>query len=521
VALAVPLALSCSDSGSSGVNGQPSPSSGSGGAGLTEELPPDDECAGIDCLPCARTRKRCASSEEFLPGTCCAQGDPLIHLANGSGAEVVDIETDGRFTITCGGFGAQVDNMEDPNTPRPIGNESSRCQRIAFGATPTDGTTIFYLTHHGDSWIDVPFLGTYLVDDSGQTTGQVATQSEPGVLYEGMDWKDNHLYVAAHAGGLRVYSTDPQGIPSYLTSLGGMGNAWELTIEGNFAYVVDNALGLHVVDISNPTSPSIVQTVATTGNPRDVAFDADRIYVALGGSGVDVFDATTPDQLSLLSNIDVFGSAQAVEASDGAIAVAAWNHVAVYDADTLLLVATEKLRAYPSFEQDLGIAMSGDTIFVGEWEGTHVLRYRHGHVAPDLWLDEQMFQFDPNKVDARAVIVRNRGRRTLNLDSISTSNLAFTSDKAQLAIAPGGGDYIELLYTPPGPTEGQSFLQLGTNDPDPTDADYKAALITTDSGALNVGDTIGDEFSFLDPNGASQLEGLNGKVVVLAYFALF
>ena len=42
-----------------------------------------------------------------------------------------------------------------------------------------------------------------------------------------------------------------------------------------------------------------------------------------------------------------------------------------------------------------------------------------------------------------------------------------------------------------------------------------------DSSLIDVGDQIGSMFGFLDPNGAGQVSGLEGHVVVLAYFALF
>ena len=52
--------------------------------------------------------------------------------------------------------------------------------------------------------------------------------------------------------------------------------------------------------------------------------------------------------------------AEAVRQGYDVIAVAAWSHVALYDDASFVLLATPKIRGYPDFEQDVGIAMIGD-----------------------------------------------------------------------------------------------------------------------------------------------------------------
>lgn len=509
------LLAACTDGAAPGVAGQGGASSSSSVGVGGVELPPAGECAGVACLPCAKGNK-CADGAAHIDGTCCAEGDALVHLAEGPGSEVVDLESNGTYALMCGGFGAAVSNVSDPTQPSYLGAVSERCQRAAFGGAPAGGGRNFYVAHHGDSWVPSPFLATYRVD--GLDTLQVDHQTEPGVLYEGLAWQDGYLYVAAHGDGLRVYQTSEDGTPSFLTALGGFGNAWKIATVGNTAYVADNTLGLVVVDITTPASPSIVDTLKTSGQPRDVDHDDTYVYVALGGGGVDVFDAATNTPVV---NIETLGSAQAVAADNGALAVAGWNHVATYDTDTWLLTGTEKLLSYPEFEQDLGVAMAGDIVYVGEWEGLHLLRHRQGYVAPDLWIDEQMYQFPPQQPAARAVVMRNVGRRTLEISDVSVSDPAFTVSDTSLSIAAGAANYIEVGYQPPAPTASKNLLQLVTNDPDPQHANYSAGLLTASTTALDVGDTISDAFGFLDPSGANQLSGLEGHVVVIAYFALF
>jgi len=485
---------------------------------LDVDLPPVGECDGYACLACASGDK-CADADTLIEGTCCAEGDSLVQLASGSGSEVVDVEANETYAILCGGFGAKVNNVSDPLNPVSVGSAGPRCQHAAFGPVTADGQ-VFYAMHHGDSWVSTPSLTVYLIRGQGQID-TVASLSEPGILYEGGAWRDGYLYVAAHDDGVRVYQTDSAGAPSFVTEFSGGGNAWKLALAGDHAFLADNLRGLVVVDVSDPSQPVELQTYATTGSPRDVDARDGRVYVALGGGGLDVFDASIPTKLTAVGNVPSHGSAQAVSVGDGFVSVAAWSHVAVYDTENLLLVGTERTRQYPAFEQNLGVAVVGDKVYVGEWEGMHVLQYRQGRVAPDLWIAEEMYQFNGDEVDAKAVLVRNRGRMPLVVNSTSINHDAFTIDTGPFAIGAGGAHVFELGYTPPGPQGQLSVLAMSTNDPDQEHANFQLPVLTRDSPAVNVGDKITDAWAFLDPSGGGQLSALEGKVTVLAYFALF
>jgi hypothetical protein len=494
-----------------------------GGATGGVELPSGPvQCHGDQCPPCVSGRACAEGAAEFIDDSCCAAGDSLVHLAESGGSEVVDIESDGSLAILCGGFGAALINVSDPSNPLIHGGASDRCQHAAIGGDVDGGGKAFYLTHHGDSWVKPASLKSYAMAPDGVVEARDVL-SEPGVLYEGSAWHGGYLYVAVHDGGVRVYATGGDGVPAFVTALGGVGNAWKVVPDPaeDVLYVVDNEVGLQVVSIADPQNPTVLATVPTTGQPRDAHLADGRLFVAMGGFGVDVFDASDPSELVALGTIETAGSAQAVSADDGTVAVAAWSHVALYDAATLVLVGTETLAAYPLFEQDIAVAMNGRHVFVGEWEGLHVLQFRPGYVAPDLWISEQLFQFDADQTDARAVLVDNRGYLPLSILSASVSHPAFSLDRTELTIPGGANDYLEVTFQPPGPNNGLSTLTLATNDPDPHDTSYLAGLLTVESALLNIGDSLDDDFSFLDPNGAGQLSGLQGHVVVLAYFALF
>ncbi len=474
------------------------------------ERPPAASCAGLECLPCSRG-EACAP-EPHIEGTCCGEGDPLVRLGSGRAPEAVDLHSDGHYAIACGGFGATIHVLEE-GQPRGLGQATQRCQHAVTGPE-LDGGTIAFFAHHGDSWAGAARLSTFHLSEQGVV--RVHGMVEEGVLYEGLAYRDGHLYVAAHQGGLRIYALAADGHPEFLTALPELGNAWKVELSGELAYVVDNDFGLHVVSIADPATPRLLGSVPTSGQPRDLAVGAEALYVALGSSGVDIFDASTPEAPTPKAQLVTLGSAQSVALSGEVLAVAAWNHVAVYDAATTHLLGTQQTRARGDFEQDLGVAMVGNTVLVAEWEGLHSFEFRPGYAAPDLWVDEDLYSFEAETAGARAIVVRNVGHRPLDL-SLEVSEAALEVSPSSLEVAPGGSGVAELVYTPPG--GGLATLSLKSNDPD--EPESRLLVSTAGSDRLAVGDRLTDDFAFLDPSGANQLQALEGQVIVLAYFALF
>lgn len=460
-----------------------------------------------------------------MPGTCCVAGDPLVHVATGSGSEIVGLTVGSGLAVSCGGFGAAVEDIGTPSDPVVLGGATSRCQHAAIGPVLDGDRQVLYLTHHGDTWIDAPFLATAVVGPDGEVTTPFEHQ-DLDVLYEDVTWSSNGwVYVAAHGGGLRTYQVDAETAePQFVAALAGFDNASQLELDGAWLYVGDGSGGLKVVSVAEPSAPSIVATVPVTGTARDLAVNGDRLYVAAGGDGVfilDIGDPTTPVEVG---HIPVLGTAQGVDANDDIIAVAAWSHAAVYDVLTQQLLATERTRFSPSFEQDTSIAIDGQHVYVGEWEDLHVLRYEPGMVAPDIWIDLELLSFPGDEQSTRAVVVRNHGYLDLDIDAITTSDQeTFTVDTTYVRVPPLSGRAFEVTYTPLGPdTQGDTaFLGLTSNDPDERENPLDVPLVARSGGGVDVGDVIDERWAFIDPTGATDLSGLQGHVIVLAYFALF
>jgi hypothetical protein len=330
---------------------------GSVGAGGGLDVP--YSCSGDDCPACANGEKCAPAAERVAGDGCCAYGDALVHLGSATASEAVHVVSDGQLAVLCGGFGASVIDVSSPTSPNYLGSASPRCQRAAFGTSDASGQ-VFFIAHHGDSWVPSPHLEVWR--RNGGQVERLASLTEQGVLYEGMAWSNDRLYVAAHDGGLRIYDTSQGPTPQLLTVLGGLANAWTVEVAGDVAYVADFDAGIRVVDIVDPSAPTLVDTVATSGPPRDLAVDDGRVYAALGGFGVDVFERAADGRLTAVGNVETLGTAQSVAVDGDHLAVAAWSHVALYDSGSLRLVTTEKLGGYPSFEQDLGVAVVGDTV---------------------------------------------------------------------------------------------------------------------------------------------------------------
>ncbi len=492
--------------------------------------PGGDACPQLSCLPCGNDQQ-CAAEGPFLGETCCSQGDALLHRGVGTAAEAVDIEVVGDLSFLCGGFGVRINDTRDPTQPQHVARAASRCQRIAIGPELDGGARLFWLAHHGDTWVEAPFLGTFVYEPGSEAfeATELGRIEDPEVLFEGIVYRDGFLYAATHQGGLHTYRIGDDSLPSLETVTAGFDNATKIAAgsaggaaaESSVLYVADQGGGIKVVELSDPAVPSIVATVEVAGMARDVAVRDGVLVVSLGGGGVDVFDVQDPLQPQLRGHIALEGTAQGVDVDGRIIAVAAWTHVALYDRDSLQLLATERVKQTPQFEQDFGVAIAGDLVHVAEWEQHHVLEYRPGLVAPDIWVEDDLIEFDADQEGARAVVVRNRGYLDLDIERISAGeDSPFEVDTPWIRVPPQSPRAVEVLYRPDG-FDAHETLKLESNDPDEQQTPMLVPISATASDRLDVGDVLTDEFGFLDPTGVGEVEGLRGHVVVLAYFALF
>jgi hypothetical protein len=231
-----------------------------------------------------------------------------------------------------------------------------------------------------------------------------------------------------------------------------------------------------------------------------------------------VFDVSEPGQPSFVENIAVDGSVQAIADDGDRLAVASWTHVALLDRQTYRPIALERTRG--PLEQDFGVVIANGHVLAAEWgTGLHVLQYRPGFVAADAWIDEPVYNFRGDEIEAQAVIVRNKGLMPLAVDSISIEDTAYQLSRDELSVAPGEAAFVELTLREPALAVADSSLDIESNDPDQSLIEVPVRV--GDQNLLKVGDVLPEAFGFLDLSGSGQVSSLDGQVVILAYFGLF
>ena len=486
-------------------------------------------CQAGSCPPCADGKTGCAASGPFIKGTCCAAGDNLVRVGTAKGYEPVGMAYDGKVLAVCGGTGIDISDLSDPAKPKIIGVGYPRCQNLVFGAPLSNGTRVVYAAHHGDGATHQSTLATFHVDMVAGTMKRIQQFNIPGKAMGGLAFHKGLLYVAAFAHGLITLQPDVQGKMSLRSELtAGLKNVWKVRLDAtaSHAYVIDAEAGLHVVSLATPAAPKLLATAATTGAPRDLAVGKDRVYVAMGGLGIDMFDVTVPAQAKRLKSVAGYGSAQSLALVGEILAVAAWNHLAIRDPKTLALLGTEHMAK--SFEEDLAVAaLDSETILVAEWERVHLVKYRQGLVAANLHLPQANLAINPAKASKYALLVSNLGALDLKISGMTSSEKAFSAGstflKGPVTIKPGSDEVLEVAYTPPA-QYAAGLVRLKTNDPDMWDADREVwlDLQAPGVGGLKVGDKLNEKlFAMLDPKGGGKLDALQGKVTLLAYFALY
>ena len=93
----------------------------------------------------------------------------------------------------------------------------------------------------------------------------------------------------------------------------------DVKVEGNLAYVADDDAGLQIIDLTNPTAPAAAGSLGGLGTAMGVNVEGNYAYVTTYDSGqfylrvIDVSDPTDPVQVGSLPtpgyswNVDVVG----------------------------------------------------------------------------------------------------------------------------------------------------------------------------------------------------------------------
>jgi hypothetical protein len=397
-----------------------------------------------------------------------------------------------------------------------IPNHWGRCQHIRV-----QGDTL-YFSHRGDHFRPNAYLIAY--DVSAKSPRFLAVHPSKERHFEGFDVRGDLLFVAMHQAGLGVIRHGTAGF-SALSELGGLGNAWDVSLSGNHAFVVSANGALHVLDIQDPSNVRKRASLDLEGSPRAIVLtpDGQTAYVAAGSSGllvIDTSDARTP---RITRRLDTPGSAVGLALDGERLALSDWNDTRVFDIATPrspALLATRTIRGSRKVSRTVTSAIRGDHLFIAEWFGLHTYRIGQSMPLPDIQLRRSRVDFgevsgEPGRAALR---VHNAGSAPLEISRVVAGEAgSVVGSNLPLVIPPQASAALHLK-APLTNRALDTSLTLCSNDPDTPGLVLSARANDFDPA---LGRTAPEVELMLTDGTTWRLSEHRGKTVLLAYFATF
>lgn len=458
--------------------------------------------------------------------------DGLVHLARADGAsfiEILDLEARGALVYGCTGTqGLTVwDVSEDTGDlvvervgPPELAHETfPRCQHVALDATGDRAV----ITNRGDEVQPTPWLHVFDVRDPAQPQPLRGWSGDASI--EGAVWDGDRIYAAAHTAGVLVFEDTGGAALEQRGAFGdALSDAWLPLVRDGVLYVAEGNTGLRIYDVS-ADNPVLLSTLQLGGSSRDLALEGDTLYVAASSSvvAVNIADPAAP---TILAESPTTGTSVAIALGrDGLLYSAEWDEVRAYDtlAAGLPRVWSEVVPTSDDFSRVLTVSAHADRdrVFAGEWTGMHMFESRTGATAPEIVAEPTSVQFgrvEAGDAQDRVVLIRNEGDQPLTVSGFESDWNTFSIDDGCFTVEPGGVHALELRFSPITDDVNTGLLRLTTDDPD--EPEY-AIHYTGNAAGADVGDPMPDfMLQDLEGNDWSRAD-LDGKVVLLAYFATF
>jgi hypothetical protein len=317
---------------------------------------------------------------------------------------------------------------------------------------------------------------------------------------------DGRVIVGWHGNGARLY--DPGA--NLLGTLPAT-DAFAVGLHGNRA-VISDAEELVLWDVTDPRFAIELSRVALPGEGRDIEFDGSRVAVAMGGAGVGVWDVQD-DTLVARGSMIVPGAGLAVALDDDEVWVGSWQHTVLLRLtdDGLVTMGHEA----PRFSA-MGVSASGGTALVADWHGHMTLQRERDVASPELIVNEDLY-FGAGDA-TQNVRVENHGPLPLEWAFGEVPD-GFSVSEAAVTVAPGGVEVITVEG--PETLDYRAALPWSSNDPDESSGEIALAPPDRGVGAAHPDFSL-QGFTWPDRDTSEYtLSAYEGKVVVLAYFALF
>ncbi len=318
-------------------------------------------------------------------------------------------------------------------------------------------------------------FGFAVVRLRGNILEHLGTIKEPGVLYEKMCVAGDHLYVAAHSHGIRIFSLASPEAPAEVGRLEtGFVDAFAIAVEGGTAWVADGAGGLKVVDVSDPAAPVIFageDLASAAGTSEDVTVRGGRVYVAAGGAGVAVYDAGDLGSRRLHAT---GGAAESLCWIGDDLAVGTLHGVVVLrtdasgDVTTVASEITGRRGSNGTLRICSGVGYGGsDRLLCADWNFMDVyeLKPASSSTQADIGTSAQRIRFAPSG-GAEEVTLTNNGGGELRITGVHVTESVFSVDYAGGTLAPGESVTVTVTYSGSGTSQGSGVVRFGSNDPD-------------------------------------------------------
>jgi hypothetical protein len=329
---------------------------------------------------------------------------------------------------------------------------------------------------------------------------------EGDTRHEDVAIHDRRILVGWHGNGAPLY--DPQA--NLLGTLPAT-DAFAVGLHGDRAVISDGE-ELVLWDVTDPAFATELSRVPLPGEGRDIEFDGGRVAVAMGGRGVGVWDVQD-DVLVERDTMVVPGAGLAIALDGDDVWVGSWEHTVLLRlTDTGLVSVGHEAPRYSA----MGIAAEGGTALVGDWHGHMTLTREPGVAAPEIIIDQQLYFSEAEP--SQRVRIENHGELALEW-ALDGAVAGFTVEPERATVEPGGVQFVQVTGAPP---DGQLLpLAWSSNDPDESAGQIVLGSVTDGVGAEHA------DFSlqgFVWPSrdlAEYTLSAERGKVVVLAYFALY
>lgn len=286
---------------------------------------------------------------------------------------------------------------------------------------------------------------------------------EPDHLLEVISAGDNRAVVAGNMGIalIGLDSLPPQGSQAYIDRLSGP-NTRNLYLKGGnyiFANLNRNdniSYGFQVIGLSSNSLRDI--TTITEGGVfyEKMCIYGDYLFIAAHSKGIRIFDISDPENPAPAGRID-----------DGF--VDAWAICTVGDPYNIQIVASEK-SARRGEDATLRLCMAvayaaNNRILAADWHYMDVyeLKAPGSGTQPDINITSQRIRFSPGG-GTETVSLYNAGQTDLEINSVQSTNPAFSANYSGGTIAPGDSVSFDISYN--GSQNGTGLIRIYNDDPD-------------------------------------------------------